>query len=105
MRARAGAPLARGRRGYGYGADGGLVRRAACCSRCRARDDGVERVVEDSEPAATGTEDEGADPRFVRQHGILVFVGAVATEEIPDHRVLREERVDSLLTSEKAGRG
>ncbi len=55
------------------------------------------RAERGHELAATGTDEEGPDPRFVRQHGFLVFTGAIATEEIPDHRALREERVDSLL--------
>jgi putative addiction module component (TIGR02574 family) len=41
-------------------------------------------------------DEESPDPRFVRQHGFLVFTEAVAIEAIPDHRALREERVDSL---------
>ncbi len=41
--------------------------------------------------------DEPTDPRFVRHEGSLVFTGAVATEDIPDHRTLREERIESLL--------
>jgi DNA-binding transcriptional regulator YiaG len=49
------------------------------------------------EPAATGADPGASDPRFVRQHGFLAFTGVIATEEIPDHRALREERVDALL--------
>lgn len=56
-------------------------------------------------PAAAGAEHEGVDPRFVRLHGFLVFTGALATEEIPDHRALREERVDSLPTGGEERRG
>ena len=40
------------------------------------------------ELTATGADEEGPDPRFVRQHGFLVFTGAVAIEEIPAHRAL-----------------
>lgn len=42
------------------------------------------RVEPGGELAATGAE--GLDPRFVRQHGFLVFTGTLATDEIPDHR-------------------
>ena len=56
------------------------------------------------ERAATSADEEDPDPRFVQQHGFLVFTGAVATEEIPDHRALREERVDSLLKGVDEGR-
>lgn len=49
------------------------------------------------EVAAPTTQQEGSDPRFVRRHGFLVFTGAVASEEIPDHRAIREERIDALL--------
>ena len=35
-----------------------------------------------------GPDEEDPDPRFMRQHGFLVFTGTVATEEIPDHRAL-----------------
>ena len=54
------------------------------------------RVEPGREVTAAGGEEE-SDPRFVRQHGLLVFTGKVAAEEIPDHRALREERVDLLL--------
>lgn len=49
------------------------------------------------EPAARGADAGASDPRFVRQDGFLVFTGVVAPDEIPDHRALREERVESLL--------
>ena len=58
----------------------------------------------DRDVSATGTDETGPDPRFVRRHGFLIFTGAVATEEIPDHRALREERVDSLLKGVDEGR-
>ncbi len=45
-----------------------------------------------------------SEPRFVQQQGFLVFTGTLATEEIPDHRALREERVESLLKSVVEGR-
>lgn len=44
------------------------------------------------------------DPRFVEDHGFLLFVGDVAPEAIPDHRALREERVDALLDGTDARR-
>jgi hypothetical protein len=50
----------------------------------------------------SGDVEEASDRRFVRQHGFLVFTGTVAPEEIPDHRVLREERIDALM---KGGEG
>lgn len=56
------------------------------------------------EPADAGAHEEGADPRFVRQHGFLVFTETLTTEEIPDHRTLREERADSLLEGIDEGR-
>lgn len=45
-----------------------------------------------------------ADTRFVRKYGFLVFTGAVTTEEIPDHRVLRDERIAALLEGTDEGR-
>jgi len=48
--------------------------------------------------------DADRDSRFVRKHGFLVFVGAVKAEEIPDHRVLRDERLDALLEGIHEGR-
>ena len=56
------------------------------------------------ESAATGADAWASDPRFVRRDGFLVFTGVVVTEEIPDHRALREERVDSFLESVDEGR-
>lgn len=49
------------------------------------------------EVVALSAQPEGSDPRFARRHGFLVFTGAVADEEIPDHRAIREERIDALL--------
>lgn len=46
----------------------------------------------------------GVDHRFIRKHGFLVFVGAVKTEEIPDHRVVRDERIAALLEGADEGR-
>jgi hypothetical protein len=62
------------------------------------------RTEPDREVATTNADQEGSDPRFVRRHGFLVFTGAVANEEIPDHRAIREERVDSLLKGIDEGR-
>lgn len=56
------------------------------------------------EPASTGLDAAASDPRFVRRHGFLIFTGEVAPEEIPDHRDLREERIDSLLKGVDEGR-
>ncbi len=36
------------------------------------------------------------DPRFIRQNGFLIFTGEIEAREIPDHRNLREERLESL---------
>jgi plasmid stability protein len=58
----------------------------------------------DRDVSATEAGEAGPDPRFVRRHGFLIFTGAVATDEIPDHRALREERVDSLLKGVDEGR-
>ena len=46
----------------------------------------------------------GVDPRFVRKNGFLVFVGTVETDETPDHRALRDERIDSLIEGIDEGR-
>jgi len=37
------------------------------------------------------------DPRFVRKRGMWVFSGKVDPRLIPDHRELREERIDSFV--------
>jgi len=39
---------------------------------------------------------ETAQPKLVERNGLLVVAGT-ATDEIPDHRVLREERLASLV--------
>jgi plasmid stability protein len=61
------------------------------------------RAEPDRDVSATGPDEAAPDPRFVRRHGFLIFAGAIATEEIPDHRALREERVDSLLKAVDEG--
>jgi alkanesulfonate monooxygenase SsuD/methylene tetrahydromethanopterin reductase-like flavin-dependent oxidoreductase (luciferase family) len=61
------------------------------------------QAVEGSRPAPDPDEPAGragqspADPRFVRRHGFLAFTGPLAPEDIPDHRALREDRIDALL--------
>ncbi|MEO7328041.1 MAG: hypothetical protein ABI193_05655 [Minicystis sp.] len=55
------------------------------------------RSEPDCEVAAPSAQQESSDPRFVRRHGFLVFTGAIVNEEIPDHRAIREERIDALL--------
>ena len=57
-----------------------------------------------AEPEEAGPGDEPsasdalpADPRFVREHGIWVFTGTIDPHLIPDHRELREERIDSFV--------
>lgn len=62
------------------------------------------RAEPDGELPVTGADDLGSDPRFLRQHGFLVFTGAIVADEIPDHRALREERIDSLLRGVGEGR-
>ena len=59
------------------------------------------RIAEES---GTGAEEVGSDPRFVRRHGFLVFTGVIATEDIADHRAVRDERIDSLLKGVSEGR-
>ena len=54
------------------------------------------RAETEGEPESASADAAASDLRFVRQDGFLVFTGVIATEEIPDHRALREERVDSL---------
>jgi hypothetical protein len=61
------------------------------------------RLLQDqlrAEPGAIA----GADPRFEKRGGFLVFTGAIGADDIPDHRALREERVDSLLKGAGEGR-
>jgi uncharacterized protein YchJ len=47
------------------------------------------------EPAASQALAE--DPRFVRKNGVWVFTGQVDPDLIPDHRDLREERIDAFV--------
>jgi plasmid stability protein len=66
-----------------------------------------ETLRTESEPGSERAEAEAndpTDPRFVRREGFLVFTGAVATEDVPDHRTLREERIESLLKGADEGR-
>jgi len=42
-------------------------------------------------------DENGVDPRFVEAHGLLVFTGMLAVDDIPDHRELRDERTDALM--------
>jgi hypothetical protein len=55
----------------------------------------VQSAIEGEEPA---------DQRFVRGDGFLLFTGSVATEDVPDHRLLREERIDALMNGTDEGR-
>jgi hypothetical protein len=55
-----------------------------------------ERLRPASVPATPAPE-AGVDARFVRDGGLLVFTGAIAAEDIPDHRTLRDDRIDGLL--------
>ena len=53
------------------------------------------RAEPDRDVSATGTDEAGLDPRFVRSHGFLIFTGAVATEEIvPTHLAEDSPRSD-----------
>jgi hypothetical protein len=51
------------------------------------------------------SEEPAPDPRFTREFGFLVFTGPISPDAIPDHRALREERIDSLLKECGEGRG
>lgn len=51
-----------------------------------------------------GASEAGSDPRFVRRHGFLVFNGKIATEDIPDHRSARDERIDEIVKGSGEGR-
>ncbi len=66
------------------------------CDRLRAEPSG--------EQPAAATDEVSVDPRFERPHGFLVFTGTIATDAIPDHRALREERVASCLKDADEGR-
>ena len=37
------------------------------------------------------------DPRFVRKNGVWVFTGQIEPHLIPDHREIREARLDSFM--------
>jgi hypothetical protein len=54
--------------------------------------------------AAEGAEEAVLDPRFVRDHGFLIFVGELSPDEIPDHRMIQDERIDALVKDAGAGR-
>ena len=62
------------------------------------------RAEPSGELPAGDADEVSLDPRFARRHGFLVFTGMVTTEEVPDHRALREERVDSFLKGTDEGR-
>ena len=46
----------------------------------------------------------GLDPRFIRDHGFLIFTAEVSPDAIPDHRTLQDERIDALVRDAGAGR-
>jgi hypothetical protein len=68
----------------------------------------TERLEAEPGPSSTAAESTGedaeVDPRFVRDHGFLLFAGNVAPDEIPDHRALQDERIDALVKGAGAGR-
>ena len=57
-----------------------------------------------SDAAAGSAGEAGTDPRFVLDHGFLIFTGEVAPDAIPDHRAIQEERIDALVKDAGAGR-
>ncbi|WP_437752280.1 hypothetical protein [Sorangium sp. So ce1389] len=68
-----------------------------------------ERLRAEPEPTLAGgsgapADEVVTDPRFVRQHGFLVFTAEIAAEDIADHRADREARIDSLLKGNGEGR-
>jgi plasmid stability protein len=65
-----------------------------------------ERLRAEPGPGAEAPEADasGSDPRFARRHGFLVFTGEIASENIPDHRTIREERIEGLLKGADEGR-
>lgn len=63
-----------------------------------------ERLEAESATRPAGSEESGLDPRIVQDHGFLIFTGDLSPEEIPDHRALRDERIDSLVKDAGAGR-
>jgi len=56
------------------------------------------------EQEVAGADESGVDPRFVQAHGLLVFSGMLAADDVPDHRELRDERTDALLKVFDEGR-
>jgi hypothetical protein len=57
-----------------------------------------ERLEAESEARAEKKlEEAGVDPRFVHDHGFLVFTGELPPEEIPDQRTLQDERIDRIV--------
>jgi hypothetical protein len=48
-------------------------------------------------PNARAGETLTEDPRFLRQHGLWVFADTADPRMIPDHRDIREERIDSFV--------
>jgi hypothetical protein len=50
--------------------------------------------------ADSAADEAGLDPRFIRDHGFLIFTGEVSPEAIPDHRTLQDERIDALVTDD-----
>jgi hypothetical protein len=61
--------------------------------------------AEASDPSGTRSQEEAAlDPRFVRDHGFLIFTGEVSPDAIPDHRAIQDERMQALVSSADAGR-
>ncbi|MEP7126023.1 MAG: hypothetical protein ABJE95_34140 [Byssovorax sp.] len=61
------------------------------------------RAEPSGELSAADADEVSTDPRFERRHGFLVFTGTIATEAVPDHRALRDERVDSFLKGADEG--
>jgi hypothetical protein len=61
--------------------------------------------AEPAVPSGTGGAEEAVlDPRFVQDHGFLIFAGEVSPDAIPDHRTLQDERIDTLVKDACAGR-
>ncbi len=57
-----------------------------------------------TEQEVVASDEGGVDPRFVEAHGLLVFTGMLATDDVPDHRELRDERSDAMLKVFDEGR-
>ncbi len=61
--------------------------------------------AEPSQPPDAGIAGEAElDPRFVRDHGFLVFTGEVPPDAIPDHRAIQDERILALVNDAGARR-